>query len=113
MMVPVKILATLGAVFGAALLLRPRVVIAAVGADPDRPGLIPAARVLGARHLTQGVVLALAPDRVARWSVLIDGAHAASMFGLAAIAPDYRRAALASAGVASALGAGVEAGRRS
>ncbi len=107
MMAPVKIFAVLGAGFGAALLLRPRAVITAIGADPDLPGLIPAARVLGARHLVQGVTLAIAPTRVARVSALVDGVHAASMYGLAAVAPRYRRAALASAGVASALGVGV------
>jgi hypothetical protein len=107
MMTRMKILSLLGAGFGAALLLRPRAVLSAVGADPDLPGLIPAARILGARHLVQGVILAVAPARVARWSASIDGLHAASMYGLAVVAPDYRRAALVSAGVASALGGGV------
>ncbi|GAB6902968.1 hypothetical protein JCM9957A_60600 [Kineosporia succinea] len=95
-----------GAAFGAALLLRPREVIRAVGADPELPGLVVAARVLGARHVVQAVGLTVKPGLVSTPASLIDGLHATSMVALAAISPSYRRVALVSAGVAGALGAG-------
>ncbi|MBT0773412.1 hypothetical protein KIH74_30985 [Kineosporia sp. J2-2] len=106
-----RVIALAGAAFGAALLLRPAGVIRAVGADPATPGLLPAARVLGARHLAQAAAVGLRPGAPAGWAVLIDTLHAASMIGLAAVAPGHRRAALASAAVAGALGAGQWASR--
>ena len=100
------VVALTGAAFGAALLWQPRRVLALTGADPDLPGAVVAARVLGTRHLLQAVAISAAPTQAARWSGRIDGLHAASMLALATISPEYRRAALASAGVASVLGAG-------
>ncbi|WP_352303088.1 hypothetical protein [Kineosporia sp. NBRC 101731] len=87
----------------------PQTVLRGVGADPALPGLVLTARVLGARHLVQAAALGLAPARVAPWAARVDGLHAASMLalaGLPGLAPGYRRAALASAGVATALGTG-------
>ncbi|GAA3627951.1 hypothetical protein GCM10022223_51570 [Kineosporia mesophila] len=101
--------ALLGGGFGAALIIRPRTVLRSVGADPALPGLVLTTRVLGARHLVQAAALGLAPARVAPWAVRVDGLHVASMLALAGLPglnPGYRRAALASAGVATALGTG-------
>jgi hypothetical protein len=98
--------AVLGAVWGAALLIRPNQVLRAAGADPGLTGAVVAARVLGVRHLAQAAALAARPADVARPAIATDGLHAASMLGLALLAPRYRRAALASALVATALAVG-------
>jgi hypothetical protein len=95
----------LGAGWGAALLIDPRRVLRATGADPELAGAVGAARVLGARHLLQAAVLAARPGPTARWAAAIDGLHVCSMLALAVVAPSYRRPALASAQVAAGLGA--------
>jgi hypothetical protein len=95
----------LGAAWGAALLIRPDRVLRATGADPGLPGVVVAARVLGARQLCQAVLLAARPVPTARWAAAIDGGHMCSMLALAVLAPGYRRPALASAQVAAGLAA--------
>jgi hypothetical protein len=69
-------------------------------------------RVLGARHLAQACLTWPAPTTaVLALGTEVDVAHAASMIGLAVIGRRWRRAALASAAVASgfAASAGVAA----
>ncbi|MGI8680874.1 MAG: hypothetical protein ACR2JO_01810 [Mycobacteriales bacterium] len=71
-------------------------------------------RLLGARHLGQGIALLGRPtSRVLSGSAAVDGLHAASMVMLALASPAYRRPAALSAAVATASGtaSGWTAGR--
>ena len=73
------------------------------GHHPDRVTRT-VARLLGARHLIQGVLTAGAPSAVVlALGVEVDLAHAASMLGLAVLDPRQRRAGLHDAAVAAAL----------
>lgn len=86
---------------GTVLVTRAEVVASAV-ADVSVPsaGVV---RVLGSRYILQGVAQLARPGAaVLGASVIVDGLHAASMFGLAAFRADYRRPALVSAAVATA-----------
>lgn len=92
------------AVWGAALLLAPRAVLAVVARGRAQAPVPAVARVLGARHLVQAAVVRT--DRPAGWvlaGAAVDAAHAASMVALAALRPDVRRPAAASALVAGSL----------
>jgi hypothetical protein len=63
-----------------------------------------AARVLGARHLAEAVVLARSgTTRVRATVAVVDAMHAASMVALAAVRPDQRPPALASAALTTGL----------
>lgn len=86
----------------ALLLAQPPGVLRSIAGDHGVP---PAwiMRLLGGRLLVQAAPEAIAASRnVLRLGVLVDLAHAASMLTAAQIWPRYRRAALASAGSASA-----------
>ena len=88
--------------WGAVLVARPRTVGELVSGDSATP---PAAvvRVLGARRLVQHLLVLAAPTRaVVLASAATDALHAASMVAAAVVWPEYRRPALASAGVATA-----------
>lgn len=64
-------------------------------------------RVLGARTVVQGAAEAMRPTRgVFLVGIAVDITHAASMLLAARIWPQYRRAALASAGAAATSAAG-------
>jgi hypothetical protein len=102
--------AALGAAWGLALLARPEDLLRAAGADPGLPYAVPAARVLGARHLLQAAILTARPVEVAPWAAATDALHAASMLPLAA-SSRYRGPALVSATVAGLLSA-LTRGRR-
>jgi hypothetical protein len=113
--VPVRALGLATLAYGVASLLVPeRVVRLAAGRRP-RDGEVVAARVLGARVALQGVALAASPvawvGLVAKGAAAVDGLHAVSMAGLAAIGPRYRRVALVSGvlALASAAALGVAA----
>jgi hypothetical protein len=69
------------------------------------PGAVSvAARVLGARHLVEAVVLARSGTARTRGTfAVVDATHAASMIALAAVRPDQRRPALASAALTTGL----------
>jgi hypothetical protein len=69
------------------------------------PGAVSAAaRVLGARHLVEAVALARSGTTRTRGTVaVVDATHAASMIALAAIRPDHRRPAVASAALTTGL----------
>ncbi|HET6698268.1 MAG TPA: hypothetical protein VFG88_04210 [Nocardioidaceae bacterium] len=97
---------------GAVELLAARRVARLAGAGDHRAGVATTARVLGARHVAQ----ALATERLTRTGRLtsaqahgvgaaVDGLHALSMLGLAAVASGVRRPALCSAAVAGTLAA--------
>jgi hypothetical protein len=99
--------------YGVALVMAPGAVIyLATGRFPGRRARR-AAQLLGARHLVQAAVTALAPaPGVLAVGAGVDSLHAASMLALAAVSPGTRRAALTDA-LAEALfaAAGALAGR--
>ncbi len=94
---------------GAGCLLAPGAVLALVGGrDRNEPGIRLVSRILGARLVVQGAAdLALGP-RTRTVDVAVDLTHAASMVAAAARWPAHRRAALASASLAT-LGAVLDA----
>jgi hypothetical protein len=97
-------------VLGAAALLQPRAVASWWGADPDSGEVVPVARVLGARHVTQAVLLTVRPSRSAEQvGAAVDVLHAVTMLLLAGVSPRCRRPAATSACVALALTAGTVA----
>ena len=100
------------AAHGGALLLRPAAVAWRVDGDADGRS-VAVVRVLGARHLAQGLAGLVATRRVAALlGAGVDGLHAASMVGLAVLDRRHRRGAAASALVALAFAlAGGWAGR--
>ncbi|BBH70627.1 hypothetical protein ACTI_73120 [Actinoplanes sp. OR16] len=92
-------------VWGAALVIAPRVLLRAGGRADASPGAVAFARVLGARHLVQAAV------PVHRWGVVVDAAHAVQQLTLAAASPRWRTAALVDAAVATALAGSARAFR--
>jgi hypothetical protein len=89
---------------GGALLLAPGRLLRAVGDPAGRRARL-AARVLGARHLGQAVLLGASGGRVARLGAAVDGLHGASMVALGLAARRHRMAAMASGAAAAALAA--------
>lgn len=97
------LLHTVHVVHGGALLVHPLAVARRVDPAPDRRA-VATVRVLGARHLLQGIAgLVTAPRPTARLGAGIDGIHAASMVGLALVDRRRRRGALLSTVVALAF----------
>ncbi|MGH2842317.1 MAG: hypothetical protein ACRDKL_01840 [Solirubrobacteraceae bacterium] len=92
--------------YGALLLLAPGPVIQLyTGHAADRPTRV-VARVLGARHVLQGLLSAGTPGAIVLvLGVEADLAHAASMVGLAAVDQTRRRAGLVDALVAGSFAA--------
>jgi hypothetical protein len=90
--------------WGALLLVRPKIVLARLGGDRSG-GVRAAARILGARHLGEAIVLSLHTEDspAPRWPIVVDLGHAFSMLIVAYFNPRVRRDALASAGMSSAL----------
>jgi hypothetical protein len=92
------------AVLGAAdlfLLARPDAALHALSVPPPRPPrwLV---RLLGARVVLQQVAVLIAPPRrLVLGGAVVDGLHAASMAVAALAWPQYRRAAVISAGAAT------------
>ncbi|NYD40522.1 hypothetical protein [Nocardioides panaciterrulae] len=88
-------------VLGGLCLTRPGLPLRLTGATNGK-GTRAVVRILGARYLVQG---AGGPWLHRRWvpeaDAAVDAIHAASMLGLAAVAPGHRRAALVSAALAS------------
>lgn len=69
-----------------------------------RPAVVAAARLLGARHVAEGTILAVQRRPAAPgWFRAVDAVHATSMLGLATVSPRYRRDALVSASAALLL----------
>lgn len=100
----IRTIGAVNAATGLVLLARPEAVVSAVtsgGAGPAR-GVV---RLLGLRLGLQGLLLSAAPRRrLVALGAAVDLAHAASMYGLGALRPRYRRAALVSAATATASG---------
>ena len=92
---------TLRASWGAGLLASPQHTLGPIsGGLDERASLV--ARVLGARHLLQALVLAHAGRRGLQVGIATDVLHATSMVALAALDPSHRRACLTDAGLAAA-----------
>lgn len=90
---------------GGALLLAPGRVLAGIG-DPAERDIRIAARVLGARHVAQGILLRLLADRPAvALGAAADCLHCASMVAAAALSRRHRRVAMVSALLAGGLAA--------
>jgi|1186.fasta_scaffold873486_1 hypothetical protein len=86
--------------WGAALALAPAATVRAVCGDAPVPPS-PVVWVLGARQVAQSLALLTAPSRpLVLGAAAVDAVHAASMLAASAVWPQYRRAALTSAGVA-------------
>lgn len=84
--------------YGAVLLCAPAAAIRLCGAGSASPRARAVVRVLGARHLIQAAVTAMAPNAaVLVRGAQVDLAHAASMLALAAADRPLRRAGLADA----------------
>lgn len=88
--------------WGTLLVTAPGRVLATLPGVQSTPGVTAIARLLGVRHLTQGAA-ALAGSQIARRAWWIDASHSATMLGLAASSPTYRRLAGADAMVAAAF----------
>lgn len=97
----VLLVGVLDVAVGAALVARPDAVAAAVSnrAEPAAGWI----RLLGVRHLAQGVVeLGWPRAGIMAGSAGVDALHGLSMIALASIKPEYRQPALVSAGLATA-----------
>ncbi len=97
----VRLLEPVRATYGAALLVAPSRVLTAVGARDDRRGRV-VARILGARHLVQGVLSGWRPSpEVLAMGVWVDGVHAATAGVGALVDRDRRSIALLDGALAS------------
>ena len=91
------------AIYGAVELVEPAVVgRALLGHEPD-DAVQGVMRILGARHLVQGVAIGLTGGALHRAGGIVDLLHAGSMVALAAADARRRRTASVSAGVALAF----------
>ncbi|MGN6869241.1 MAG: hypothetical protein ACTHMY_12645 [Solirubrobacteraceae bacterium] len=89
--------------WGASLLVWPEGMLAKCP-DPVPGYARSAVRILGARQLVEGAILARHPRRQPpEWSIAVDAIHALSMLGVAAVRPGLRPAAVRSAASALAL----------
>lgn len=89
--------------WGARLLVSPQRVLARCP-DPVPGYARTGVRVLGARQLVEGAMLARHARRPPpEWSIAVDALHGLSMLGLAAVRPGLRPAAVRSAASALAL----------
>lgn len=90
--------------WGITLVAAPQLVLAATREDSTARsrGVL---RVLGARHVVQGAVLAARPEeRLVRLGAAADLLHATTAFGFALLDRRWRRTALLSGTAASAFG---------
>jgi len=98
----VRLLAVVGAGWAGLLTtVGPRVWVALTGHRPSERDRV-LVRVLGARHLVQGVWQGIAPSRGRRLFLWVDLIHSASMLALAGLDRPRRRPALVSATAALA-----------
>jgi hypothetical protein len=98
-----RLIEVVRALWGAALVVGPRLVLSRLpGVDADRKALV-VARILGARHLIQATLSGVRPSpEVVAAGTWVDSVHALTAFGLAAADPRRARAALIDAVVAAA-----------
>jgi hypothetical protein len=94
--------------YGIALCVAPGALMGLAGGPPPSRRTRAVARLLGARHLVQAAITSVAPDgAVLLLGAEVDLLHAASMAGLAVLAPRRRRIGLADGLIAAALAADV------
>src|SRR5579875_1208561 len=75
-----------------------------VAGGADTPAVRVAARLLGARHVAEALILSATQGRPARrWIIGVDAIHAASMVALATVSVRLRRDALLSAAATALL----------
>lgn len=91
--------------WGAGLVLAPGLMVSALG-GADTVGSRRVARVLGVRHLLQGVWARGSAEERLRLGALIDASHAVSAVAFALLDRRWRRAAVADAAIATAFGLG-------
>ena len=89
-------------VWAAILLAAPAAVIDALGGPVDSTSMT-VARILGARHATQGLVEVATWPKWRRAGSLIDAAHSVTAVSLGVSAPRWRRVGLADGGLAAAF----------
>lgn len=96
--------------YGACELIWPSGVYRVLSGGPPPKGAVAVMRILGARHVAQGVVLAgadrlSAPHTLHRMFSLVDAAHCATMVALAAASRRLRRPAAIDAVIAGSFAA--------
>jgi hypothetical protein len=96
-----RAIAAVRVAYGGVLLLAPPAGNAMIVRTPPDHIETVVGRVLGARHLVQGLAEWSAPRRVGRLGLLVDGAHATSMVGWAVLDRRHRRTAVLSAAAAA------------
>ena len=90
------------AAWGLGCAAAPRAVGRVLGLDPGDRTAHRFLRLLGARDLAQAVLPATAPPpALLRLGTAVDAVHATSMYALAALRHDYRRAGLTAAAIAT------------
>ncbi len=99
---PVRAPGTLGVTWGIALLARGRLGWCAVAGGPPTDVDLLAVRVLGVRHLAQGTVQVLVPNRMRAALVVVDLLHVLTMLPVAVLDERRRRPAALTAAVALA-----------
>jgi hypothetical protein len=100
-----RLLIAAHALLALGLLRDPAPLLARLGETPPQAGARWFTRILGARHLLEAVALALRRGRGPIYAAAgVDAAHAGTMLLLAGRSPRHRRAALANASTAAALG---------
>jgi len=88
--------------YGITLLAVPERVVKAFGGDPSDATVTVMARVLGARHLLQALVIGKDPGAFRRYgAAFVDCMHAASMFGVAKVDPLRHKPALVDGSIAA------------
>ncbi len=101
-----RLLSAVRAGWGGVLLFAPVVARRIGGPGFAPPHSIAIARVLGARHLAQAAVTALAPTpAVAALGAVTDALHASGNLVAAGVSPRWRRAATIDAAIAAAFAA--------
>ncbi len=110
---PVRAAAVARAGWGCTLLFAPERVLALGTRGPAPRVAVTVARVLGARQLVQAAVTAARPTGpVTAAGLAVDGLHAGTDLGLAAVSRRWRRIALIDAVVGAGLAAAVRASGR-
>jgi hypothetical protein len=95
-------LAAIRLLWATLLLVAPRPLLRLVGGEPD-PSSVKVARVLGSRHAVQGAVELTTWPQWRRLGASVDGVHALTALGLAALDARRRNVALCDALVASGI----------
>ena len=90
--------------YGSALLVRPATVLRAAHVKAD-PHACTYARILGVRHLLQGVLLLRAAARAHLIGAAVDAAHAVTSLAWAIASKEHRRGLLLDAAAAGAFAA--------